>query len=256
MIAFDTAQLGHWYGSIFWPLTRILALIATAPVLSHPAIPMRIKVGIALAITLAIAPIVDSPPLTGLLEAQGFVQLAHNILVGLALGFAIRIVFVGIELAGQLIGLQLGLSFAAFFNPEANESENVVSNFLSMLVLLMFLALDGHLILLSALADTFRLFPVGAVASAAIDPLTIGRAASELFSIALTICLPILAVMLLVNVVLGVMARVAPQLNLFAIGFPLTVLAGLAALTLFLPTLEAPIRAALQKGLAALPGAG
>jgi flagellar biosynthesis protein FliR len=256
VIAFNTTQLGQWYGSVFWPLTRILALFATAPVLSHPLIPIRVKVGIALAITLAIAPVVDSPPVTGLLEAQGFVQLAHNILVGLALGFAVRIVFVGIELAGQLIGLQIGLSFASFFNPDTNESENIVSNFMSMLVLLMFLAVDGHLILVSALADTFRLFPVVSVASSPIEPLAIVRAASDLFSIALTICLPILAVMLLVNVVLGVMARVAPQLNLFAVGFPLTVLAGLAALTLFLPTLEGPIRAALLKSLAALPGSG
>jgi flagellar biosynthesis protein FliR len=256
VIAFDTSHLGQWYGSVFWPLTRILALFASAPVLSHTAIPIRVKVGIALAITLAIAPVVDSPPLTGLLEARGFVQLAHNILVGLALGFAVRLVFVGIELAGQLIGLQIGLSFASFFNPDTNETENVVSNFMSMLVLLMFLAIDGHLILLSAVADTFRLFPVGAVGSTPIDALTLVRAASELFSIALTICLPILAVMLLVNVVLGVMARVAPQLNLFAVGFPLTVLAGLAALTLFLPTLEAPIRAVLQKSLAALPVSG
>jgi flagellar biosynthetic protein FliR len=259
LISFNTAQLGQWYGSFFWPLTRILALLATAPVLSHQSIPMRVKIGIAMVITLAVAPVVTSPPLTGLLEAQGFVQLAHNILVGLALGFAVRIVFVGVELAGQLIGLQIGLSFASFFNPDTNESENVVSNFMSMLVLLMFLSIDGHLVLISALADTFRLFPVGAVGaagSASIEPLAIVRGASDLFAIALTICLPILAVMLLVNVVLGVMARVAPQLNLFAVGFPLTVLAGLAALTLFLPTLEGPIRAALQRSLSALPGAG
>jgi flagellar biosynthetic protein FliR len=256
VIAFDTTQLSQWYGSVFWPLTRVLALFASAPVLSHPQIPIRAKVGIALAITLAIAPAVSSPPLAGLLEARGFVQLAHNILVGLALGFAVRIVFVGVELAGQLIGLQIGLSFAAYFNPDTSETENVVSNFMSMLVLLMFLAIDGHLMLLSALVQSFQLFPAGAAGAASIDPLTLVRAASDIFAIALTICLPILAVMLLVNVVLGVMARIAPQLNLFAVGFPLTVLVGLAALALFLPTLEAPIRGVLLKGLAALPGAG
>ena len=241
---------------MFWPLTRILALFAAAPVLSHQAIPVRAKVGIALAITLAIAPVVNSPPLAGLLEARGFVQLAHNILIGVALGFAVRIVFVGIELAGQLVGLQIGLSFSAYFNPDSRESENVVSNFMAMLVLLMFLAIDGHLILLSALVDSFRAFPVEAVGAAPIEPLALVRAAGDIFAIALTICLPILAVMLLVNVVLGVMARVAPQLNLFAVGFPLTVLAGLTALALFLPMLETPMRAVLQKGLAALPGSG
>ena len=256
MIAVDTSQLSQWYGSVFWPLTRILALVATAPVLSHAAIPIRAKVGIALAITLAIAPVVSSPPLAGLLEARGFVPLIHNILVGLSLGFAVRLVFVAVELAGQLIGLQIGLSFGGYFNPDSGESENVVSNFMAMLALLMFLAVDGHLMLLFALADSFRLFPVGAGGPIPVDPLTLVRAASDIFSIALTISLPILAVMLLVNVVLGVMARVAPQLNLFAVGFPLTILSGLAALAMFLPTLEAPLRAVLQRGLAALPGAG
>jgi flagellar biosynthetic protein FliR len=256
LIAFDTSQLSQWYGSVFWPLTRILALFATAPVLSHAAIPVRVKVAIALALTLAIAPVVSSPPVSGLLEARGFVQLAHNLLIGVALGFAIRLVFVGIELAGQLIGLQIGLSFASYFNPDTNESENVVSNFMSMLVLLMFLAIDGHLMLLSALVESFRLFPAGAPGPSPIEPLMLVRAASDIFAIALTICLPILAVMLLVNVVLGVMARVAPQLNLFAVGFPMTVLAGLAALVLFLPTLETPIRAVLQRALTAWPGFG
>jgi flagellar biosynthetic protein FliR len=256
VFTFDTSQLSHWYGSVFWPLTRILALFATAPVLSHQSIPVRAKVGIALVIALAVAPVVESPPLAGMLEAQGLMRLGHNILIGVALGFAIRIVFVGIELAGELIGLQIGLSFAAYFNPDSRETENVVSNFMSMLVLLVFLAIDGHLMLLSALVESFRLFPVAAAGPAPIEPLMLVRAGSDIFAIALTICLPILAVMLLVNVVLGVMARVAPQLNLFAVGFPLTVLAGLAALVLFLPTLEAPIRAALEKGLLALPGAG
>jgi flagellar biosynthesis protein FliR len=256
LVTFDTSQLSQWYGSVFWPLTRVLALVASAPVLSHASIPMRAKVGIAVAITLAIAPVVSSPPLAGLLEARGFVALAENILVGLALGFAVRLVFVGIELAGQLIGLQIGLSFAAYFNPDTLESENAVANFMAMLALLMFLSIDGHLMLLSALAESFRLFPAGTDGPLPIDPMTLVHAASDVFAIALTICLPILGVMLLVNVVLGVMARVAPQLNLFAVGFPLTVLAGLAALALFLPALEAPLRAVLQRGLAALPGSG
>jgi flagellar biosynthetic protein FliR len=256
VFAFDTSQLSHWYGALFWPLTRILALFATAPVLSHQAIPIRAKVGISLAIALAIAPVVDSPPLTGILEGRGLLLLAHNILVGIGIGFAIRLVFVGIELAGQLIGLQIGLSFAAYFNPDLRDNENVVTNFMSLIVLLMFLAIDGHLVLLSALVDSFREFPAGATGAVPIEPLALVRAGSEIFAIALTICLPILAVMLLVNVVLGVMARVAPQLNLFAVGFPLTVVAGLTALVLFLPTLEAPIRAVLQHGLAGLPGAG
>jgi flagellar biosynthetic protein FliR len=256
VFTFDTTQLSQWYGSVFWPLTRILALMATAPLLSHRAIPIRVKLGIALAITLALAPVVASPPVSGLLELQGLAALARNLLVGLSMGFALRLVFVAIELAGQMIGLQIGLSFAGYFNPDMGDSENVVSSFTSMLALLMFLSIDGHLMLLYSLADSFRLFPAGADGGLPIDPMVLVRAAADIFAIALSISMPILAVMLLVNVVLGLMARVAPQLNLFAVGFPLTVVAGLAALTLFLPTLEAPLRAVLQRGLSILPGAG
>jgi flagellar biosynthetic protein FliR len=256
VFTFDTTQLSHWYGSIFWPLTRVLALMATAPLLSHRAIPMRVKLGVALTITLALAPVVASPPLTGLLEVQGLAALARNLLVGLSMGFALRLVFVAIELAGQMIGLQIGLSFAGYFNPDMGDSENVVSSLTSMLALLMFLSIDGHLMLLYSLADSFRLFPAGADGGLPIDPMALVHAAADIFAIAMSISLPILAVMLLVNVVLGLMARVAPQLNLFAVGFPLTVVAGLAALTLFLPTLEAPLRAVLMRGLSVLPGAG
>jgi flagellar biosynthesis protein FliR len=256
VFTFDTTQLSQWYGSVFWPLTRILALMATAPLLSHRAIPMRVKLGIALAITLALAPVVASPPVSGLLEVQGLAALARNLLVGLSMGFALRLVFVAIELAGQMIGLQIGLSFAGYFNPDMGDSENVVSSFTSMLALLMFLSIDGHLMLLYSLADSFRLFPAGADGGLPIDPMVLVHAAADIFAIAMSISMPILAVMLLVNVVLGLMARVAPQLNLFAVGFPLTVVAGLAALTLFLPTLEAPLRAVLQRGLSILPGAG
>jgi flagellar biosynthesis protein FliR len=256
VFTFDTSQLSQWYGSVFWPLTRMLALVATAPLLSHRAIPARAKIGIALAVTLAIAPVVSSPPLTGMLEARGLVPLAHNILVGLSIGFALRLVFVAIELAGQLIGLQIGLSFAGYFNPDLGESENVVSNFTAMLALLMFLAIDGHLMLLYVLADSFRVFPAGGTGPLPIEPMALVHAASNIFAIAMSISLPILAVMLLINVVLGLMARVAPQLNLFAVGFPLTVLAGLAALTLFLPVLEAPLRAVLERSLSVLPGTG
>lgn len=256
MFTFDTSQLSHWYGSIFWPLTRILALIATAPLLSHRAIPVRAKVGIALAIALALGPVVDSPPVSGIMEMQGLGALARNLLVGLSLGFALRLVFVGIELAGQLIGLQIGLSFAGYFNPEMGDTENVMSSFMSMLALLMFLSIDGHLMLIWSLSESFRLFPASGAWTIPVEPMALVHAAGDIFAIAMSISMPILAVMLLVNVVLGLMARVAPQLNLFAVGFPLTVVAGLAALTLFLPTLEAPLRAVLQRGLGLLPGGG
>jgi len=249
-----SAQIAAWAGSFFWPLVRILALIATAPALSHRAIPVRAKVALGVAIAMVIAPSVQAPPLGNGLDAVFFEMLVRNILVGATLGFAVRILFSGIELAGQMIGLQIGLSFGGFFNPEAADTDNPVANFVSLLVLLIFLSIDGHLMVLYGLRQSFDAFPIGEEAPRALAFDVIASLGSQVFAIALSISLPILAVMLLINIVLGVMARVSPQLNLFAVGFPITLCAGMVVLFLFIPHLEAPIRATLERSLSIWPG--
>lgn len=251
MITFTSEQLAAWYGAVFWPLVRVLALFAVAPLLSHRAIPLRVKIGLGVAITAVLVPSVPTPPITDALSGAGLGLLLQNILIGLMLGFMVRLIFAALEITGELIGLQMGLSFAGFFNPATGMAQNAIGSFMSLLALLMFIAIDGHLMLLHALAESFRLFPLVGGATGA-TPLTfeeIVRAASLMFSIALSLALPFLAVMLLTNIVLGVLARVAPQLNVFAIGFPLTILVGLSTLMLILPYIEAPLRAALQRAL-------
>lgn len=250
MIAFTSEQLAAWYGALFWPLVRVLALLAVAPLLAHRAIPVRIKVGLGLAIAVVLMPVVQSPPITDVMTAPGFALLVQNILVGLVIGFTVRVTFAALEIAGELIGLQMGLSFAGFFNPATGQAQTPVASFMSLLALLMFVAIDGHLLLIHALAESFRLFPLSSAEFAL--PLTFERVArfgAEMFAIGLTIALPFLAVMLLTNVVLGVLARIAPQLNIFAVGFPLTLLVGMAVLFVLLPYIEAPLRAALERGV-------
>lgn len=253
MISFTEAQLSAWYGSVFWPLVRVLALFATAPLLSHRAVPLRIKVGLAIAIVVVLMPNLQAPPLADALTAPGLALLVQNILVGVVIGFTVRLVFAALELAGELVGLQMGLSFAGFFNPMSGQTQNAVASFLALMALLMFIAIDGHLMLVHALAESFRVFPLVADPAASLtSSLQFGqlvRSASEMFSIALSIALPFLAVMLLVNLVLGVLARVAPQLNVFAVGFPLIILVGLTLLMLMLPYLEVPLRAAVERGI-------
>jgi flagellar biosynthetic protein FliR len=250
MISFTSEQLAAWYGAVFWPLVRVLALFSVAPLLSHRAVPARLKVALAVAITAVLVPTVPTPPITDALSGAGLALLVHNILIGVMLGFAVRLIFAALELAGELIGLQMGLSFAGFFNPASGMAQNAVGSFMSLLALLMFIAIDGHLMLLHALGESFRLFPlVGGSGSLPLGMDELVRLGSGMFSIALSLALPFLAVMLLTNVVLGVLARVAPQLNVFAIGFPLTILVGLSTLMLLLPYIEAPLRSALQRAL-------
>jgi flagellar biosynthetic protein FliR len=250
---FTSNQIAAWAGFVFWPLVRILAMIGTVPVLSHRSIPLRAKVAIGVAIALVLAPTIQTPALQTALDAAFFETLVRNILVGVTLGFAIRILFSGVELAGQMVGLQVGLSFGGFFNPEATDMDNPVANFISLLVLLLFLAIDGHLMVLYGLRQSFEVFPIAQAGSQALAFDAMAGLGAQVFSIALSISLPVLAVMLLINVVLGVMARVSPQLNLFAVGFPITLSAGMVVLFLFVPHLEAPIRSTLERALSVWP---
>ena len=250
----SSTQIAAWAGYVFWPLVRVLALIGTAPVLSHRAIPLRSKVALGVAVALILAPQAKAPALGTSLDLAFLAMLVRNVLVGATLGFAIRILFSGIELAGQMIGLQIGLSFGGFFNPEATDTNNPVGNILSLVVLLLFLAIDGHLMMLYGLSRTFELFPIAGDGAPPLAYDAIAGLGSQVFAIALSISLPILAVMLLINVVLGVMARVSPQLNLFAVGFPVTLCAGMTVLLLFVPHLEVPIRATLERGFSIWPG--
>jgi flagellar biosynthetic protein FliR len=142
----------------------------------------------------------------------------------------------------------MGLSFAGFFNPASGSSENAVASFISMLALLCFLAIDGHLMLIHALSESFRVFPLTDT-HFSLDFVRLAGLATEMFTIALTLALPFIAVLLLINLVLGVLARVAPQLNIFAVGFPLTLLAGMTLLFTLLPYIEGPLRAALERSL-------
>ncbi|HYA65200.1 MAG TPA: flagellar biosynthetic protein FliR, partial [Burkholderiaceae bacterium] len=228
-------------------------LVGTVPVLSHRAIPLRAKVAVAVALALVLAPTIPAPALESSLDAVFFETLVRNVLIGATLGFAIRILFTGVELAGQMVGLQVGLSFGGFFNPEAADTDNPVANFVSLLVLLLFLAMDGHLMVLYGLRQSFDAFPIAQGGPHALAFDSIAAMGAQVFSIALSISLPVLAVMLLINIVLGVMARVSPQLHLFAVGFPITLGAGMVVLLLFVPHLEAPIRSTLERALSIWP---
>ena len=255
MISFTDLQLATWAGSLFWPLVRVLALFATAPVFSHRSIPVRAKVALGAVVALVLAGQVPAPPLSSAFDLEFFTVLVRNILIGASLGFSMRILFTGIELAGQMTGLQIGLSFSGFFNPEAADTDNPVGNIISLLVLALFVAIDGHLVLLIGLRRSFDLFPIAGGIAPAISFDHLARLGGQIFAVALLICMPILAVMLLINIVLGVMARVSPQLNLFAVGFPLTLSAGILILLTFLPYLAGPIRATLERFFDIWPGA-
>jgi flagellar biosynthetic protein FliR len=154
-----------------------------------------------------------------------------------------------VELAGEVMGLQVGLSFAGFFDLQNALGENAVGAWLTLIVSMLFLSINGHLIMLDALARSFQWFPIAGPAGGLPDVHALVKLGADIFATGLALAMPVVATMLFVNLALGIMARATPQLNIFAIGFPLTLLLGLVAIYFCLPYLEAPLVNALLRGV-------
>ena len=235
MITITSAQLDAWLAGLLWPLTRVLSLLAAAPVLGQTRIPMRIRIGLGVMIVLAIAPSLPAMPQIAPASAAGMLVLAYQIVIGLAIGFALRLVFTAVEMAGDLIGLQMGLGFAMFYDPSNVQHTPILGQFMSVLATLAFLSINGHLLVISTLADSFHALPVTT------EPLqsgffqTLARHGTIIFVAALQLALPLIITLLIVNLALGILTRAAPQLNIFAVGFPVTLAIGFGALILTLP---------------------
>jgi len=171
------------------------------------------------------------------------------VLIGLALGFAARVVFAAIELAGELVGLQMGLNFAGFFDPATGGQTTAVSRFYGVSVSWLFIVINGHLLLIAAVVQSFQAFPVGPEPFAFVRTVQPQLWGAEIFRLGLWIALPMIAMLLFVNLVLGIVSRVAQQMNVFAIGFPITLSVGLLGVLLTLPMMSAPFTMAIEQML-------
>lgn len=235
MITFTSAQLDAWITAFLFPLARILALLASAPVFNSAAQPTRIRLVVGLVITIAIVPVLPPMPAVAPGSWIGLAVLAQQVLIGLLLGFTLRIAFAAVDVAGELIGMQMGLSFAVFYDPQNAGQTPVLAEFLGLITTLFFLAMNGHLLTLAALTESFRLLPVSATPFQAGGFAGLLAWSSTLFATGLLLALPLIAALLIANLAMGVLARVAPQLNIFAVGFPVTLMAGFVVLMFSLP---------------------
>ena len=253
MLSFTSEQLFGWAAAFLWPFIRILALIGTAPVLNHTAIPPQVKVGLAMAIAIIVSPTLPTLPATALNSWNAFGVLAQQIAIGAALGFMLRLIFAAIELAGDLIGLSMGLSFATFVDPQNSTQTPLVGSFLGVLASLIFLALNGHLIVINGIVESFHVFPVGSMPTGGAAQLRdFALMGGDIFRIGMHLSLPIVAALLVVNLAIGVMTRAAPQLNLMSFGFPVGLLAGVWMLWMAAPWLVMAIQAHIERSLAFL----
>lgn len=231
------AEVTAWVGSYMWPLFRIGALIMSAPLFGSRPVPVRIRLGISLAITLVVVPVITpAVPAVDALSPAGVLIIMQQVLIGVMMGFAFQLVVSAVITGGQIIALQMGLGFSLMVDPQNGAQAPVMSQLYVLLVLLAFLGLDGHLVMIEILTDSFRYIPISTHGLVPDNLWQLLRWGSMIFSGAIGIALPVIASLLVVNMAFGVMTRAAPQLNIFAIGFPITMLLGFALVLLTLPS--------------------
>lgn len=232
---FTDTQLTAWMTLYLWPFFRIAALVSIAPIFGTRTVPARVKLMIAVALTMLVAPLVPARDFIDPLSWQGLLTTFHQVLTGLVMGFMLTLVFGALITGGQTIAQLMGLGFASMMDPQNGVQVPVVGQFYTILATLLFLSLNGHLVLINVLVSSFHILPVGPTGLGA-DKLWQAVLWSRwLFVAAVTIALPAITALLLVNIAFGVMTRAAPQMNIFAVGFPITILVGFVVMLVSLP---------------------
>ncbi|MCX9157947.1 flagellar biosynthetic protein FliR [Niveibacterium sp. 24ML] len=252
MVSFsDTDWLG-WLAIYAYPAIRILAMLVSAPIFNNVGMPRKIRLIAGLAIAMGVAPAIPSaaPIAPGSFLVAG--AIATEMMIGVAIGFTIRMMFVAVDLAGDLIGMQMGLSFAMFFDPQSAGQTTVIAQFLGLFASLLFLVMNGHLLVIETVVRSYEWLPAGGVGFEGNAAKAIVRSAAAIFSTGLLIALPAITTLLITNIALGVLTRAAPQLNLFALGFPITLTVGIFTIAVCLPLLANTLSAFYERGFEAV----
>jgi flagellar biosynthesis protein FliR len=236
LLAFSILQLEHWLGLALWPFLRIAGCLMVAPVFGASYVPARIKILLAGTATLAALPQLPPLPQIAFLSGDGVLITMQQVIIGVALGFILQLVFDTLTLAGQLLANGMGLGFAFNIDPLRGVSTPAMGQFCVVLGTLVFLSLNGHLAFLELTIDSFRGLPIGTAGFEPQQYLALANLGSQMFAGALRIALPGITALLVINMAFGVASRAAPSLNLFAVGFPVTLIFGLFIVLFGLPT--------------------
>ncbi len=230
MMVFLEANLIDIANQYLLPLFRIASFFMAAPIYGSRIVSTRVRLVLALSVTLIAAPLIaevsDIPTITGI-NLEMMLLIAQQVLIGVALGFLFQVVFQLFVLAGQYIAMKMGLGFASMNDPANGVSVTIVSQFYLLTTTLLFLSINGHLILLDVLLESFKQIPIGSGGLSTGSLYRLVELGGWMFGGALTIALPVLTALLIVNIAFGVMSRSAPQMNIFAVGFPITLIFGL-----------------------------
>jgi flagellar biosynthetic protein FliR len=226
MLALTDAQISTWVASFMLPLFRIIAVLMTMPIIGTTLVPRRVRLYLAVAMTVAVAPVLPAMPTVQALDLSALLLIGEQIIIGAGMGLALQLFFHIFVVAGQIISTQMGMGFASMVDPTNGVSSATIGQFFTMLVTLLFLAMNGHLVVLEILVESFTTMPVGS-GLLVNNFWELATGLGWVMGSALRLVLPAITALLVVNIAFGVMTRAAPQLNILSIGFPMTLVLGM-----------------------------
>jgi len=232
---FGFAQATAFIGSLVWPMMRIGAMLLAMPVIGTRLVSTRVKVIITLLLSVLVLPLLPAVPQVEALSVQGMFISIQQVIIGVGLGFTLQLVFGAMMIAGESIAMTMGLGFASMIDPANGVNVPVVSQLFIIMTTLIFLALGGHLMLIQLVVSSFQSMPIAPDGIDRQSFWAIASWGSEMFIGALWVAIPALISMLTITLTMGVMTRAAPQLNIFSVGFPVTMFMGFVILILVLP---------------------
>ncbi len=237
MLLLTTEQIGGWIGAFFWPFVRISSMMMAAPVFGARLMPVRIRILMAFAFSLVAVPMLPAVPQVDAISLASISILVQQVVIGLSMGFMIQMVFQSLVIAGETIANGMGLGFARMVDPANGVQVPVISQFLIIMATLLFVVLNGHLMLIDMVVQSFRILPVSSTGLSSQGLWLIVSWGSQMFIGGVLVAIPAVAALLVVNISMGVITRAAPQLNIFAVGFPLMILLGFIFLTMTTPSM-------------------
>ncbi len=217
-----------------WPMARVTGVLLIAPIIGSAYIPLHIKVLFAVVITVFVFPFIEPPKAVDPLSFQAVIIMAQQFMIGLTIGAIVQVAFTAVMIAGENIAMTMGLGFAHMTDPVNGVTIPVVSQLLTVIASLFFLALNGHIAILQLLINSFHTLPVSELISTS-TALAVAEWASRMFIGALLVSIPAVTALLVVNIAMGLMTRVAPQMNIFSVGFPLTMMIGFIFIAITIP---------------------
>jgi flagellar biosynthesis protein FliR len=250
-LTLNAADVSMWVGRMWWPALRVSGFVLTAPAASETVVPGRVKIVLTLALAFLLAPLVQVPAGLSIFSAAGMLAAVLELLIGVSIGMVVQLTFEALVFAGQSISLTMGLGFATLVDPQRGAQVPVLGQMFMIFGTLIYLSINGHLMLLGALAESFHTLPIGAHISQDFL-LSVVLWGARVFDTGLLIALPAVIALVIVNLALGVVTRAAPQLNLFGIGFTITLLSGFFVLLSGLDGIMSGISALINSALMAV----